>query len=147
MRKQLAVLKRQLARMTRVDRLLEALPPDLTFDLAPDQDGAPTRPADELAGALRQVPARYAPDCLSTCDMCMFCRDEARGSGSTDLLGRQIRDELGGVARMTEALGLADGTLDPRRARRRSPACSGWRTAARGAIDRRREEMPRAAAV
>ncbi|SNS02504.1 hypothetical protein SAMN05216276_1002340 [Streptosporangium subroseum] len=112
-RKQLAVLKRQLARMTRVDRLLEGLPPDLTFDLVPDQDGVPTRPADELAGALRQVPARYAPDCLSTCDMCMFCRDEARRSGSTDLLGRQIRDQLGGVSRMTEALGLAEGTLQP----------------------------------
>ncbi|MDP9870032.1 MULTISPECIES: hypothetical protein [Streptosporangium] len=112
-RKQLAVLKRQLTRMTRVDRLLEGLPQGVTFDLAPDGDGVPTRSAEELAQALARVPARYAPDCLSTCDMCMFCRDEARGSGSTDLLGRQIRDQLGGVCGMTEALGLAEGTVEP----------------------------------
>lgn len=111
-RKQLAVLKRQLARMTKVDRLLEGLPQGLTFDLAPDEDGVPTRSADELAGALRQVPARYAPDCLSTCDLCFFCRDEARQEGASDLLGRNVRDELGGVASVGEVLGLADGTRD-----------------------------------
>ncbi|MFD0890581.1 hypothetical protein ACFQ08_39065, partial [Streptosporangium algeriense] len=65
------------------------------------------------AVALSRVPARYAPDCLSTCDMCMFCRDEARDNGSTDLLGRQVRDELGGVSTVAEALGLAEGTLEP----------------------------------
>ncbi|GII02028.1 hypothetical protein [Planobispora takensis] len=112
-RRQLAVLKRQLTRMTRVDRLVEDLPPGLTFSLDPDSEGVPTRPAAELAEALARVPARYAPDCLSTCDMCMFCRDEARVCGSTDLLGRQIRDQLGGVSRMTEALALAEGTAEP----------------------------------
>ncbi|GAA2873388.1 hypothetical protein GCM10010517_33900 [Streptosporangium fragile] len=112
-RKQLAVLNRQLARMTRVERLLADLPAGLTFDLAPDESGVPTRSAEELAEALRQVPARYAPDCLSTCDLCMFCRDEARVCGSTDMLGRQIRDQLGGVSRVSEALGLAEGTREP----------------------------------
>ncbi|MEU1881609.1 hypothetical protein ABZ470_30275 [Streptosporangium sp. NPDC020072] len=112
-RRQLAVLKRQLTRLTRVETLLDELPEELTFDLAPGQDGVPTRPAGEVAQALSRVPARYAPDCLSTCDMCMFCRDEARGNGSTDLLGRQVRDELGGVSTVAEALGLAEGTLEP----------------------------------
>ncbi|MFC4061728.1 hypothetical protein ACFOWE_25790 [Planomonospora corallina] len=112
-RRQLAVLRRQLARMTRVDRLLEDLPEELTFSLGPGDDGVPTRSAEEVAQALRQVPARYAPDCLSTCDMCMFCRDEARGCGSTDLLGRQVRDQLGGVSGMGEALGLAEGAREP----------------------------------
>ncbi|MFF5210987.1 hypothetical protein [Streptosporangium sp. NPDC000396] len=112
-RKQLAVLKRQLTRMTRVDRLLEGLPDGITFDLVPDENGVPTRSADELTTALHQVSARYAPDCLSTCDMCMFCRDEARGCGFTGLLGRQVRDQLGGVSSVAEALGLAEGTLEP----------------------------------
>ncbi|GGS83546.1 hypothetical protein GCM10010156_47690 [Planobispora rosea] len=112
-RRQLAVLKRQLVRMTRVDRLLEGLPPELTFSLEPDDEGVPTRSARELAEALGRVPARYAPDCLSTCDMCMFCRDEARACGSTDLLGRQVRDQLGGVSGAAEALGLAEGTIVP----------------------------------
>ncbi|MFG2074125.1 hypothetical protein [Nonomuraea maritima] len=112
-RKQLAVLRRQLTRMTTLDRLLDALPDDLTFDLRPDDDGRPTRPVAELADALSRTTARYAPDCLSTCDMCFFCRDEARKEGASDLLGRQVRDELGGVASVAEALGLADGTRTP----------------------------------
>ncbi|WP_440066517.1 hypothetical protein [Streptosporangium sp. OZ121] len=112
-RKHLSVLTRQLTRMTRVEHLLEGLPGDLTFDLAPGEDGVPTRSAEELAQALLQVPARYAPDCLSTCDLCMFCRHEARACGSTDLLGRQVRDQLGGVSGMDEALGLAEGTREP----------------------------------
>ncbi|WP_433379847.1 hypothetical protein [Streptosporangium sp. CA-115845] len=111
-RRQLSVLGRQLTRMTGVEYLLDGLPDDLTFDLAPGEDGVPTRSADELTQALLQVPARYAPDCLSTCDMCMFCRHEARACGSTDLLGRQIRDQLGGVSGMHEALGLAEGTRE-----------------------------------
>jgi hypothetical protein len=112
-RRQLAVLERQLARMTDLDRLLDALPEGVTFDLLPDDDGRPARPAAELAGALRSASARYAPDCLSTCDLCFFCRDEARQEGASDLLGRQVRDELGGVASAAEALGLADGTRAP----------------------------------
>jgi hypothetical protein len=112
-RRQLGVLERQLSRMTGLDRLLGGLPDDLTFDLLPGDDGLPTRPAAELADALRRTTARYAPDCLSTCDLCFFCRDEARQEGATDLLGRHVRDELGGVASVAEALGLADGTRDP----------------------------------
>ncbi|MEV1243096.1 hypothetical protein ACIBO2_30965 [Nonomuraea sp. NPDC050022] len=112
-RKQLAVLERQLDRMTGLDRLLDVLPDEVTFDLQPGEDGLPTRSAAELADALRRSDARYAPDCLSTCDLCFFCRDEARQEGASDLLGRNVRDELGGVASVGEALGLADGTRDP----------------------------------
>jgi hypothetical protein len=112
-RPQLAVLERQLDRMTGLDRLLDVLPEDLTFDLLPGEDGLPTRSAAELADALRGADARYAPDCLSTCDLCFFCRDEAQQEGASDLLGRHVRDELGGVASVGEALGLADGSRDP----------------------------------
>ena len=57
------------------------------------------------------VPARYAPECLSSCEMCYFCRDEARGA--TAALGRDARDDLGAVDTVRAALGLADGTLVP----------------------------------
>ncbi|MCG5213736.1 hypothetical protein MBA17_10760 [Streptosporangium sp. KLBMP 9127] len=112
-RRQLAVLRRQLARMTGVGDLVSGLPSGLTFDLAADADGVPTRPVAELAEAIGTVAARYAPECRSTCDMCLFCRDEARDEGSTDLLGRHVRDELGGVAGVDEALALAEGTRGP----------------------------------
>ena len=48
-RKQVSVLRRQLARMTRIGILLDQLPPGLTFDLAPGPDGDPARPRGELA--------------------------------------------------------------------------------------------------
>jgi len=106
-RKQLTVLRRQLARMDRIDDLLDLLPNDLTFDLDPDGDGVPRRSPAALAGAIRQVDARYAPECLSTCEMCFFCRDEARGG--TAALGRDVREELGGVEHIETALRLARG--------------------------------------
>lgn len=104
-RKQLTVLRRQLARIARIDELLDVLPPTLTFDLDPDQDGVPRRKPGDLADAIRQVDARYAPECLSTCEMCFFCRDEARGR--TEALGRQAREELGGIEHVATVLRLA----------------------------------------
>jgi hypothetical protein len=105
-RKQLTVLRRQLARIARIDELLDLLPPALTFDLDPDQDGVPRRKPGDLADAIRQVDARYAPECLSTCEMCFFCRDEARGR--TEALGRQAREELGGIEHVATVLRLAN---------------------------------------
>lgn len=112
-RQQLTVLKRQLARLTRVDRILDELPEGLTFDLRRDADGTPTRSSGDLARAMRQVEARFVPECLSSCEMAYFCRAEARECGSTGILGRAARDELGGVESIPVVLGLADGTLAP----------------------------------
>ncbi len=106
-RKQLTVLRRQLSRMDRISDLLDLLPDDLTFDLDPDGDGVPRRSPADLAGAIGQVDARYAPDCLSTCEMCFFCRDEARGC--TAALGRDVREELGGIEHVETVLRLARG--------------------------------------
>lgn len=107
-RKQLTVLRRQLSRLARIDELTELLPPGLTFDLAPDKDGVPQRPATILATAISEVPARYAPECLASCELCYFCRDEAQGT--TAALGRDVRDDLGAVEYVSTALALADGT-------------------------------------
>ena len=106
-RKQLTVLRRQLARIARIDDLLDLLPDDLTFDLDPDGDGVPRRSPADLADAIRRVDARYAPECLSSCEMCFFCRDEARGC--TAALGQDAREELGGVEHVQTALRLARG--------------------------------------
>ncbi len=110
-RKQLSVLRRQLSRIARIDDLLDLLPNDLTFDLDPDGDGVPRRRPADLAGAIRQVDARYAPECLSTCEMCFFCRDEA--SGCTAALGRDVREELGGIEHVGTLLRLARGADAP----------------------------------
>ncbi len=110
-RKQLIVLEHQLSRLARIETLVGLLPPELTLDLAPGDDGTPTRPAGELIAALGEVEARYAPDCLAKCEMAFFCRQEA--AGCTAALGISVREELGGVETVAEALGLADGTRVP----------------------------------
>lgn len=51
------------------------------------------------------------PECLASCEMCFFCRDEA--SGQTAALGRAAADELGAVQSVRMVLGLADGTITP----------------------------------
>jgi hypothetical protein len=108
-RKQLIVLDHQLSRLTRIETLVDALPPGLTLDLSPGADGVPTRSAEEVVAALAEVEARYAPDCLAKCEMAFFCRHEA--GGCTAALGLSVREELGGVETVAQALGLADGSL------------------------------------
>lgn len=112
-RQQIGVLRRQLSRMTRIDTLLDALPAGITFDLAPDANGTPTRTRDELAGALGSVDARYQPSCLANCELAGFCRDEARIAQSVDVLGPTVRDDLGGLDTIGTALDLARGARTP----------------------------------
>jgi hypothetical protein len=110
-RRQLGVLERQLSRMARLETILAGLPANLSFDLAVDADGQPTRPSGELRTAVSHVDARFTPDCLGACEMAYFCRHEA--AGSTSALGRGVQDDLGGVGSIDTVLGLARGTLAP----------------------------------
>ena len=64
-RRQLIVLEHQLARLARIEALLGALPPELTFDLAPDGSGRPTRPAGWPPRSPRCPPATRRPACPS----------------------------------------------------------------------------------
>lgn len=100
-RKQLTVLRRQLSRIARIDDLLDVLPAGLTFDL--DQP--------DLPSAIRQVDARYAPECLSTCELCYFCRDEA--TDWTARLGKTVLEDLGGIDSIPAALRVARGDPVP----------------------------------
>lgn len=110
-RKQLTVLSRQLSRLARIDAILAALPADTSFDLGIGEDGTARRPAAELVEALGRVEARYCPECLATCEMAYYCRDEA--AGLTAALGRSVHDELGGVDSVTTVVGLATATVPP----------------------------------
>ncbi|PMR61040.1 hypothetical protein C1A38_11470 [Verrucosispora sp. ts21] len=118
-RKQLLVVRRQLDRMAQLDELLAGVPADFTADPAAE-------PAT-LVASLSQVPARYAPDCLASCELAYFCRQEA--GGHTAALGRPVREALGGIDRVAEVLALAAGepVADPQRAE----AAALLRTAAR----------------
>ncbi len=108
-RKQLSVLDRQLSRLDRIEDLLALYPGDLTFDLDPGPGGQPRRDPAELAGAITQVAANYAPECLSSCELCFLCREEA--AGATGALGKSVREDLGGIEYASQALALARGRL------------------------------------
>ncbi|MBA2949781.1 hypothetical protein [Streptomyces himalayensis] len=105
-RKQLSVTRRQLARLTRIEDIAEALPEGTTFDVE--------RPADELRSAVECVPAAYAPECLSACELAFHCRDQARAEGAVTALGRSVRGELGALTTAGTVLAAAHGTTgDP----------------------------------
>ncbi|MEV0056158.1 hypothetical protein AB0H34_37440 [Saccharopolyspora shandongensis] len=110
-RKQLTVVQRQLARLANVGTIVSALPEDLTLDLRLDDDDKATRPAGEVRDALEQIEARYAPECLDSCELARFCRSGARGT--TSVLGRSVREDLGGIETVGSAIGLATGTRVP----------------------------------
>lgn len=107
-RRQLAAVRRQLERLPRIGELLDTLDSGITFDLSHDADGEPSRDSGSLGKAVATIEARYAPECVSRCDMAFYCRDEARSGGCTDLLGRSVRDALGGVGSVRQALALSD---------------------------------------
>ncbi|MFC0007370.1 hypothetical protein [Micromonospora siamensis] len=102
-RRQLLVLRRQLDRMDRIEDLLARVPAGFTAD--------PTADPATLTAALSAVEARYAPECLAACELAYFCRQEARAR--TGAMGRPVREALGGVADVAEALALAAGERAP----------------------------------
>ena len=105
-RKQRAVTARQLARLTRVEDIAETLPEGTCF--------SPGLPAAELTAAVESVPATYAPECLSACELAFHCRDHSRAAGAVTTLGRSVRAELGGLTTVEDVLAAARGeTGDP----------------------------------
>ncbi|KOG36060.1 hypothetical protein [Streptomyces resistomycificus] len=100
-RKQRAVTARQLARLTRVQDIADALPEGTCF--------SPDLPAAELTAAVESVPATYAPECLSACELAFHCRDRSRADGAVTSLGRSARAELGGLTTVEDVLAAARG--------------------------------------
>ncbi|MFD4399069.1 hypothetical protein [Kitasatospora sp. NPDC058478] len=110
-RRELATTRRQLSRMTGIDRLLAELPAGTDFDLAADEEGVPARSAEELTASVEAVPAAYGPDCLSTCELGFHCRAQARCGDRVEQLGRGVRGELGSIRTVTRALAAAEAGI------------------------------------
>ncbi|MEU6470557.1 hypothetical protein ABZ927_38685 [Streptomyces massasporeus] len=100
-RKQRAVTARQLARLTRIEDIADALPEGTCF--------SPELPAEELTAAVESVPATYAPECLSACELAFHCRARSRQEGAVTSLGRPVRAELGGLTTVEDVLAAARG--------------------------------------
>ncbi|MFF5366469.1 hypothetical protein [Streptomyces sp. NPDC013187] len=100
-RKQRAVTARQLARLTRIEDIADALPEGTCF--------SPELPAEALTAAVESVPATYAPECLSACELAFHCRTRSRQEGAVTSLGRPVRAELGGLTTVEDVLAAARG--------------------------------------
>ncbi|GGV93340.1 hypothetical protein GCM10015535_56130 [Streptomyces gelaticus] len=100
-RKQRAVTRRQLTRLTRIEEIAAALPEGTTFD--------PQCPRQQLDAAVESVGAAYAPECLAACELAFHCRAKAREAGAVETLGRSVRGELGGLTTVGEVLAAAAG--------------------------------------
>ncbi|WP_416237299.1 hypothetical protein [Streptomyces marinisediminis] len=102
LRRQRAAVRRQLARLTGLADIAAAVPEGVTFDVE--------RPGAELAAAVADVPAAYAPECLATCELAFHCRERARSGGEVTVLGRAVRGELGALRTVDAVLAAAHGT-------------------------------------
>ncbi|MFJ7492188.1 hypothetical protein ACIQZB_13190 [Streptomyces sp. NPDC097727] len=100
-RKQRAVTRRQLARLTRIEDITAALPEGTTFD--------PECSPQQLDAAVEAVGAAYAPECLAACELAFHCRAKARAAGAVEALGRSVRGELGGLTTVGAVLAAAAG--------------------------------------
>lgn len=69
----------------------------------------PGLPAEDLITAVEAVPATYAPECLSACELAFHCRARSRARGAVTSLGRSLRAELGGLTTVTDVLAAAHG--------------------------------------
>ena len=118
-RKQRAVTARQLDRLTRIEDIADALPAGTCF--------SPELPAADLTAAVESVPAAYAPECLSACELAFHCRARSLESGAVTSLGRSVRAEQGGLTTVEDVLSAARGESgDPD-----DPAVAALRRAAR----------------
>ena len=100
-RKQRAVTARQLARLTRIEDIADALPDGTCF--------SPDLPGEELTASVESVPAAYAPEGLSACELAFHCRARSREEGAVTSLGRPVRAELGGLTTVEDVLAAARG--------------------------------------
>jgi hypothetical protein len=100
-------LERVMKAVPRTSEVLAHLPEDLTFDVDPDGVLAEDALRAALTDAVCSVDALYVPECVQTCDMAKFCRNEAWGRDEPARLGRDARDNLAGVHSLADALRLA----------------------------------------
>ncbi|MFF6780188.1 hypothetical protein [Streptomyces sp. NPDC012510] len=100
-RKQRAVTRRQLTRLTRIEEIADALPEGTCF--------APELPREQLTAAVEKLSATYAPECLAACELAFHCRARSRTEGAVTSLGRAARAELGGLTTVEDVLAAAHG--------------------------------------
>lgn len=107
LRKKGMALERVLGSLPRTDAMLVDLPKHYTLDVIKGSRAEDADQRDELDRALKRLPMLYVPECLASCDMARYCRDQAIATDDPARLGRAARDNLAGVRTLADALRLA----------------------------------------
>lgn len=114
LKKKSLALERVLRRVPATSSLLEGLPSNFTLDVVPAGDKPLTEKQREvLETAVRQLPMRFVPECLASCDLARCCRAQAIADDDPARLGRAVRDAMAGVATLHDALRLATNGARP----------------------------------
>lgn len=109
LKKKMMALERVLRAVPSTDAVLDRLklPKGFTLDVKPGAKEIDEVARAELDRAVRCLPMMYVPDCLSSCDMALYCRNQAIVDDDPSRLGRAARDALAGVPKLSDALRLA----------------------------------------
>jgi hypothetical protein len=140
LKKKALSIQRVLDRAQPAVEVLKELPEDFTIDVDPDGKLTPVKLAAQTAKQLELLTPLYVPECLTSCDMAEFCRDEAVRCDAPSRLGRRARDTLGSVDKLGEALRLA--RIDPKKVPTDLLDVAESLRSAQGALDRARAAAP-----
>jgi hypothetical protein len=139
LRKKTMALERVLRAVPKTSTLVASLPETFTLDVDPKKTGgAAERKA--LDQAVHQLPMLYVPECLASCDMARYCRQQAIIEDDPARLGRAARDSLAGVPTLSDALRVVRNPRQPTDARLADVA--GALRDAYGALQRGRSLAP-----
>lgn len=111
LRQQLDAVEFQLGRLRRIEDIVALLSSEASLDLSVSDDGAPSRNSKQLTADVSAVPAAFRPGCLATCEMALYCRDEATAAGRIARYGSALRDMLPGIDSVDTARKLIEGVL------------------------------------
>ena len=107
LKKKTMAIERVLKHAPSAEVILRNIDSQVTLDVDPKGKLSPETTAKALIKNLQTLPALFVPDCLAACDLAMFCRDEAVRENQPARLGRHVRDSLGEIEDLDEALRLA----------------------------------------
>ena len=112
-------LRRQLRRRSVVGDIIQRVERDSKAEgvkvknlVADAQEAKPgSKKSRKSAAALvNQLPFRYQPECLSSCDLARHCRTCSQKADDPGWLGGDVAGLLGGVGSISDAIALADGS-------------------------------------
>lgn len=107
LQKKIVALSRVLRAVPKTSNIVKHLPKGFTLDVDPKSSMTKDGRRAALEEAVRSLPMLYVPECLSSCDMARFCREQAIVDDDPSRLGRSARDSLAGVHKLSDALRLA----------------------------------------